>query len=63
MTDAQKRWIDSQGYQGLLGRWRNAPVGDPMFQGVAGEYYTAAMKRKREEEADGGVSASKAVGW
>ena len=34
-----KAWIDGASYESLLERWRNAPVGDPAFQGEAGRYY------------------------
>ncbi len=30
--------IDNMSYEQLLSRWRNAPVGDPIFQGEVGEY-------------------------
>lgn len=65
MIDASmKEWIDNATYQQLLGRWRNAPSGSPWFEGEVGEYYTAAMKKKRSETPhDGQVAASKAIGW
>ncbi len=58
-----KAWIDRADYEALLRRWRNAPVGDPIFQGELGHYYQDAMARKRAETGDGGVSASKSIGW
>ena len=61
MSDAEKKWIDESSYEGLLYRWRFAPVGDPMFQGYTGEYYKKVMHEKRE--ACDHVAASKAVGW
>jgi len=64
MTDKQKEWIDSASYQELLGRWRMSPIGDSMFQGETGDYYTSAMKRKKAEVGhDAVVGASKAIGW
>lgn len=65
MTDAQmKAWIDGATYQQLLSKWRFEPAGSPWFQGEMGDYYTAAMKREREETPPGEqVAASKALGW
>ncbi len=63
MTAEQKKWIDEASYVTLLERWRFASLGDPMFQGVLGEYYAKVMFEKRSKEPDGGVSASKTVGW
>ena len=63
MTPAQKNWIDNATYFQLLERWRFAPVGDVMFQGEVGEYYSKVMHEKKAKEADGGVSVSKAIGW
>lgn len=63
MTPEQKKWIDEASYVDLLQKWRFAPVGDPMFQGDTGDYYSKVMFEKRAKEGDGGVSASKMVGW
>ena len=65
MTEAQMRdWIDAASYEELLRRWRNAPAGNPFFQGEVGTYYSAAMARKRSEVGPGGaVAASKNIGW
>lgn len=64
MTKEQKDWIDNAGYTQMLGRWRNAPSGDPMFQGETGDYYAEVMKRKREEIGPSAhVAASKTIGW
>jgi hypothetical protein len=63
MTPEVKKWIDEQSYQTLLQRWRFAPVGDVMFQGETGDYYAKVMTEKRGQEPDGGVGASKRVGW
>lgn len=56
-------WIDQQSYETLLRHWRNAPVGDPMFQGDVGEHYASVLAKKRDETPDGGVGASKRIGW
>ena len=64
MDEKIKQEIDNMDYESMLRRWRYAPVGDPMFQGEVGEYYSKVMKEKREKV--GGaehVRASKNVGW
>ena len=63
MSPEQKKWIDASSYEGLLHKWRFAAVGDAMFQGDTGDYYSKVMAEKRSSERDGGVSASKSVGW
>lgn len=64
MTEEQKSWIDNASYEELLRRWRFAPVGDPMFQGAAGDYYQAKMLKKRREIGDKEhTRASKNIGW
>ena len=63
MTTEQKSWIDNASYMQLLDRWRFAPSGDEMFVGETGEYYAKVMKEKRAVEPDGGVYASKTIGW
>ena len=57
-----KKKIDAMNYEQLLRRWRNAPVGDPFFQGEVGAYYTERMNKLREEGADH-TGASKNIGW
>ncbi len=63
--DASRReWIDSASYESLLSRWRFAPVGDPMFQGALGDYYSNAMAEKKKEIGHAEhVAASKRIGW
>lgn len=62
--EEMKKWIDDATYEHLLSKWRFAPAGDPFFQGDMVDYYTEAMRRKREEIGEGGhVRASKAIGW
>ena len=65
MTLEDKKWIDSSDYEMLLRRWRFAPCdgSDKMFQGDTGDYYKTVMFAKRGLELDGGVQASKNVGW
>ena len=57
-----KRYIDSLSYETLLSRWRFAPVGDPMFQGETGDYWSKRMAELRSAGADH-VGASKKIGW
>ena len=64
MTDEQQGWIDRATYQEVLGRWRFAPVGDPIFQGDTGKYYGKKMAERKSEVGQGEhVRASKAIGW
>jgi len=64
MNDRQKKWIDEASYGKLLSRWRFAPVGDPMFTGDTGKYYSEVMAEKRASVGnDGHVAASKGIGW
>jgi hypothetical protein len=64
-TQDMKDWIDKATYGQLLSRWRFAPIGSPWFAGEVGDYYAAAMAKRRAEP--GGderhTSASKAIGW
>ena len=57
-------WIDEASYEDLLRRWRFAELGDNIFQGEIGQYYSNSMFEKREllshEEQ---VRISKKVGW
>ena len=59
MTPEQKKEIDGMTQYQLCSRWRFAPVGDPLFQGDTGDYFT---KRVREK---GGMTSeiSKSLGW
>lgn len=63
MNEQLKQEIDNADYESLLCRWRFAPIGDPLFYGEIGEYYSKVMLSKREATPDNGVSASKKVGW
>lgn len=59
-----KEWIDGASYQELLGRWRSAPVGSPMFQGETGDYYSKVTAKRRTEVGNAAhTAASKAIGW
>ncbi len=64
MTTEQQNWIDNASYQDLLRRWRFAPVGDLMFQGDTGKYYSKKMAERRSEVGqDEHVRVSKAIEW
>ncbi len=64
MTESQKQWIDNSSYESLLHRWRNAPVGDKMFQGDTFEYFSKVMAKKRSEVSEEQHTAtSKKIGW
>ena len=63
MTDKMKEWIDEQSYETLLFKWRFGATSNPMFQGEVGQYYSRVMGEKRAQEPDGGVGASKRIGW
>ena len=64
MSDKIKKQIDEMSYESMLRLWRNAPSGDPMFQGETGIYYKEVMFRKRDEVGpDAHVAASKSIGW
>ena len=63
MTPEQKKWIDEATYEDLLRRNRFAPIGDPMFRGDTGDYYSKVMNEKRAANPGEHVRASKAIGW
>ena len=62
--DAMKEWINKASYEQLLRRWRFAEVGDPIFQGAIGAYYSEVMRRRRAEVGSKAhTQISKRVGW
>ena len=63
MTPEQKKWIDEASYEQLLRRWRFSDVGDEMFIGEAGEYFSMVFAQKRMNDPTKAVAASKTVGW
>jgi len=64
MTPEQKKWIDHATYYSLLSRWRYSKIGDPIFQGEAGEYFAKVMEAKRIEiGSEKSIQVSKAIGW
>ena len=62
LTPENKTHIDSMSYEGLLGKWRFAPAGNPWFQGETGKYWGDRMAELRNGGADC-VGASKNIGW
>ena len=58
-----RAWIDNASYEQLLFKWRNAPAGDPWFQGAVGDYYARVMKERRNADPAEHVRASKSIGW
>lgn len=64
MDEAMKARIDAMTYEQLLRQWRFAPLGDPMFQGEQGEYYSTRMEDKRLEVGpEEHTRVSKLIGW
>jgi zona occludens toxin (predicted ATPase) len=63
-TEKMKEIIDKMDYETMLGKWRYAPVGDPMFTGEVGDYFTKRMREFQDQKTDvEKVTASKNVGW
>jgi len=63
LTPEIKDRIDSMTHYDLLYRWRNAPIGQPLFEGESGEYWGKRMKEKRQENPAQAVQDSKDIGW
>jgi len=61
MTNEQKEWIDTATYRTLLHKWRFAAIGDKMFRGDVGNYFSNVMAEKKKHVDP--VRASKDVGW
>ena len=63
MTADQKKAIDEMDYEAMLRLWRNAAVGQPLFQCETGDYYGKVMAIKRSQDPGAHVAASKMIGW
>lgn len=63
LTEGNKEFIDGLSYEHLLEQWRFSPAGNPWFQGETGEYWGKRMAELKSKLPDGGVGASKRVGW
>ena len=61
MNERIKKLIDNASYYELLSHRRFAPIGDPMFQGEAGDYYARVMQEKKQTVDH--VQVSKDIGW
>ncbi len=59
MNEEMKARIDRMSQEQMAAKWRFAPIGDPMFQGEVGDYFTERFKSL------GGFTPeiSKRVGW
>ena len=59
-----KSRIDGMNYEQMLRRWRFAPIGDPLFQGEAGDYFAEVMTSKKNKLShEEQVKVSKEIGW
>jgi hypothetical protein len=59
-----KEWIDNASYEQLFYKWRFAPIGDPLFQGETGDYFTHQLTLKREPlTLEERVAISKRLSW
>jgi hypothetical protein len=64
MNKQLKQWIDNATYEQLLSKWRFADIGDCMFQGETGKYYSKILFEKRDQlDHKDQVQASKNIGW
>lgn len=65
LTKENLSHIDGLSYEQLLRHWRNAPAGDPWFEGETGEYWSARMMAMRAQPGGDAehVRASKSIGW
>lgn len=63
LTPQTKAHIDAMSYEGLLSKWRFAPIGDPWFQDETGDYWGKRMAQLRAEDQGAAVAASKSIGW
>ena len=63
LTPEIKAMIDGWSYQSLLRRWRFTPIGDPLFQGESGIYFSNVIKKRRVADPKAAVKASKKIGW
>lgn len=59
MTRIQKERIDRMSYEQMVRIHRFAPLGNPMFQGKAGDYFNTSMRRKKYSSRRGAHT----IGW
>jgi hypothetical protein len=65
LTPENKAHIDNMSYESLLSQWRNAPAGNPWFQGETGKHWGDRMAELRNKPGGNSehVRASKSIGW
>lgn len=61
LTDKLKNQIDAMSYESMLRQWRFAPIGDLMFQGESGDYFSKVMQEKKKNVDS--TKISKSIGW
>ena len=52
IDESTKNRINDMNYEQMLRKWRFAPIGDPLFQGEAGDYFAEVMKTKKSQLTD-----------
>lgn len=63
LTPELKQKIDAMTIYELLRAWRFSEVGNALFQGDSGVYFSARMRTVRDKDNAAYVSASKKLGW
>jgi len=63
LTDETKAQIDRMEYADMLAKWRFSGIGDVIFQGESGEYFSKRMFALRDADPEAAVAASKSIGW
>lgn len=65
LTAKNKECIDNKSYESLLLHYRNAPAGNPWFQGETGRYWRERMTELRKLPGGNAIhiAASKSIGW
>ena len=63
-TKKLKKKIDEMSYREMLDAWRFASLGDPLFQGEIGSYFSKVMQEKKKKLShEQQVNISKNIGW
>lgn len=64
VNEKTQRQIDAMDYHSMLQLWRDAELGNPLFEGEVGAYYAKVMFEKRKMISDEEhVRTSKIIGW
>jgi hypothetical protein len=61
MTENDKLFIDNLTYKQMLNLWRFSEIGNPLFMGETGEYFSDRMFKLKKEVDH--VKISKEIGW